>query len=137
MAWRTTQEEVRSIIETDDELNIAPFLDAAEILVDYIVTQDTRSILTDKAKEQIEKWLAAFFYETRDQGYLKKITGDSEGIFQGETGMGLDANFWGQRAKVLDFTGTLQRLDTKPRPKAVLTWLGKPVSQQTAYVDRD
>lgn len=137
MAWRTTQEEVKTIIETDDDLSIAPFLDAANALTDYVVTQDSGSILTTSMKEQIEKWLAAFFYETRDQGYLEKDTLDAEAVFQGKTGMGFDANFWGQRAKVLDITGTLQRLDTRPRPKASLTWLGKPVSQQTDYVDRD
>ncbi len=137
MAWRTTQEEVRTIIETDSDLNIAPFLDAANALVDYIVTQDSAGILSAKLKEQIEKWLAAHFYAIRDLQYKEKKTGDASAIFQGRTGMGFDASLWGQQAKALDITGTLQRLDTKPRPKASLTWVGKPVSEQTDYVDRD
>lgn len=137
MAWRTTQEEVRVLIPTDSNLSIAPFLDAASALVDYIVTQDTASILTTALKEQIEKWLAAHYYAIRDLQYHERETQDAKGKFQGKTGMGLDATLWGEQAKGFDVTGTLVRLDAKQRPVASVTWLGKPKSSQIPYEQRD
>jgi len=137
MAWRTTPEEVRTIIETDNDLNVAPFLDAAEVVVDYIESQDSDSVLSAKAKEQIEKWLAAHFYAIRDLQYAKKSTADASATFQGKTDMGLNSTLWGQQAKILDLSGTLTQMDSTPRPVTKISWNGKPVSQQTDYVDRD
>lgn len=136
MAWRVTQEDVRELIETDTELNLAPFIDTATALTDYVSGQDTLSVLTTALLKEIEKYLAAHFYEHRDQMYSSKKTGDANAKFQGEWGMGLDSSKWGQTAKMLDITGTLTAL-SKGVKRVGLAWLGLPHSEQTAYEDRD
>ncbi len=137
MAWRTTQEEVRTVVESDPDISMVPFINAASSLTDYVESQDSDSLLSDSLLQDIEVWLAAHFYSVRDLPYHEKETGDAEAKFQGKTAMGLDFTGFGQTAKVLDLTGTLSRLDTAPRPVASCSWLGKPKSEQTAYENRD
>ena len=137
MAWRVTNEEVRALIDTGDpNLSVAPFIDTATALTDYVSAQDTLGMLNAALLKEIEKYLAAHFYEHLDPQYTEKTTGDAEAKFQGEFGMGLDGSKWGQTAKRLDVTGTLDSLD-RPKHKVSLAWLGLPPSQQTDYVDRD
>ena len=135
MAWRTTEQDVRAIIDTDASLSIAPFIDAATSLTDYVSSKDSDSLLSSTTLEQIEKWLAAHFYAHRDQQYATKKTGQASATFQGKTDMGLNSTQWGQTAKTLDVTGTLRQLDSGR--KASLAWLGLPPSEQTNYEDRD
>lgn len=137
MAWRTTQEEVRSVVTSDPNINMAPFIKVASNLTDRVESQDSDSLLSDSLLEDIETWLAAHFYSIRDLAYHEKETGDAKAKFQGKTSMGLDATLWGQQAKTMDLTGTLTRLDTAPRPIASCSWLGKPKSEQTTYENRD
>lgn len=137
MAWRVTNEEVRALIDTGDpNLSVAPFIDTANALTDYVAAQDTSSMLNAALLKEIEKYLAAYAYEFLDPQYTEKKTGDAEAKFQGEFGMGFDSNKWGQHAKRLDVTGTLDSLD-RPKHKVSLAWLGLPPSEQTDYVDRD
>lgn len=132
---RTTEEEVRKIIDTDSGIGITPFLDVANVLTDQVSAEDDNGLLNDSLLLQIEKWLAAHFYAIRDPQYASKRTEKAEAIFQGKTEMGLDSTYWGQMAKRLDVTGYLASLDTSKR--ASLAWLGLPPSEQTAYTDRD
>ncbi|GEM_PF-1029525 len=137
MAWRTSQSEVRAIISTDPDLSVDPFIDTANALTDYVVSQDSGSVLTDALTKKIEENLAAHFYAHRDLQYHSKRTDGASAVFQGKTDMGLDSTLWGQTAKRLDVTGTLTQLDSTPRPKASGVWLGRPPSEQTDYKDRD
>lgn len=139
MAARVTEGEVRAIIETDLNATIAPFIEEATALTDYLSTKDTAqsSVLNDTLLKLIEKNLAAHFYAIYDLQYHQKSTEKASGTFQGKTAMGLDSTLWGQKAKTLDISGILARLDSKPRPVASVAWLGLPPSEQTPYVDRD
>ncbi len=134
MAWRVTEEDVRGIIETDGNISLAPFLNSATALTDYISSEDSDGVLSAALLIEIEKNLAAHSYALRDPQYLAKKTGDASAKFQGETGMGLDYTPWGQMAKQLDVSGTLSTLGKK---KPGMAWLGLPPSKQTAYRDRD
>lgn len=136
MAWRTTEEDVRAIISTDSDNLIAPFIDTATAVVDYVESEDDNDVLTDALLREIEKYLAAHFYEHLDQAYTSKSTDGASAAFQGQFGMGLDSSKWGQTAKRLDVTGTLAAMD-RTKHKITVEWLGKPVSEQTAYTDRD
>ena len=136
MAWRVSDGEVREILDSDDSLNIAPFIDTATALTDYVSAQDTNSRLNAALLKEIEKNLAAHFYALKDTQYQEKRTEKASAVFYGKTGMGLDFTPWGQTAKLLDVTGTLDTLSTK-KHQVALTWLGYPPSSQTAYRDRD
>lgn len=136
MAVRTTEAAVRKLIDTDPNFDVGPFIDAATALTDYVVTQDTASVLTTALLLQIETYLAAHFYEHLDPQYTEKVTGDAEGKFQGEWGKNFESSKWGQTAMTLDVTGTLAAL-SKGRIAASVIWLGKPVSEQIEYQNRD
>lgn len=136
MAWRVTEEQVREIIPTSALVSIKPFIDAANALTDYVSSQDSQNLLNSALLIQIEKYLAAHFYEARDPQYDEKKTGDASSVFQGEWGMGLDRTSWGQNAKMLDVTGTLRSI-SKGVVRVSMDWLGLAESDQTDYVDRN
>jgi hypothetical protein len=134
MAKRVTQEEVRDIVPNSTEINMEPFIEVANAITDKVSSNDTNGVMNSALLKNLELWLAAHFYAIRDQQYSSKSTGASSGQFQGNTDMGLDHTSWGQQAKLLDLTGFLNKLG---KGVASGTWLGKPVSEQTDYEDRN
>ena len=143
MAWRTTEADVRLLIDTDDSLSavewataVEPFIDTATALTDYVASQDSNSLLTVALLLQIEKWLSAHFYAISDPQPQEEKTGDASAVHQGRTDLGLSLTHWGQQAIALDVTGCLKRLSEGQRVPG-LTWLGYPPSEQTDYLDRD
>ena len=136
MAVRVTEPEVAALIETDSTLSLAPFIATATALTDYVSSKDSNGLLTTALLLEIEKYLAAHFYEHRDSQYIEKKTGDASAVFQGEFGMRLDSSKWGQTALMLDVSGTLAALN-KNRSKAKGSWVGKKASEATDYADRD
>lgn len=135
MAWRTSEAAVRAIIETDKNLSIAPFIDTATAMTDYIVSQDADSQLNNALLEEIEKYLAAHFYRHRDAQAEQKTTEKASAVFQGKTAMYLEGSWWGQTAIALDVTGCLRGMSKGTRARII--WLGKPPSEQIDYADRD
>jgi len=136
MAARVEEGDVRAIIQNDSLLSIAPFIATATALTDYVESKDSNSLLTSALLVEIEKYLAAHFYEHKDQQYSNKKTGDASAAFQGQFGLRLDGSKWGQTALTLDVTGTLASLN-KARSKATASWAGRKKSEQTDYADRD
>jgi len=136
MAWRVSQEDVRGIIETDASISLAPFLDTATALTDYVSSQDSDSKLTTALLVQVEKYLAAHYYAHREQLYAESQTLDAKAKYQGDWGRGLSSTQYGQAAIDLDVSGTLRRID-KGVVGVGIDWLGYPPSDQTDYVDRD
>ena len=141
MAIRTTELAVKGILLDDyDTLtnpSLTPFILTASIITDRIVTCATSDgyTLTTDEKELIERWLSAHFYVMSDQNYSEKRTADAQGKFQGITKMRLEASKYGQTALILDPSGCLESLSSRSRASAF--WLGKPVSDQIAYENRD
>lgn len=137
---RATEADIRTVIETDADISLVPFISAAGSLVDYVSAQDTGSVLSAAQLRDVETWLAAHFYAIRDQQYQAKSTDGASATFQGTTGRALDSTFWGQQAMLLDVTGCLSGLNQdaqRGKIKATATWLGLPPSSQTSYEDRD
>ena len=86
---------------------------------------------------QLEALLAAWNYACTDKPYTSRSTMGSSGSFSGQTGMGLDANLYGQRAKLLDPTGYLTSLSSQGgRPKAGGAWLGTPARSHRSFDER-
>jgi hypothetical protein len=136
MAWRVQPTDVQAIIETTDSIEIAPFIDVANALVNQVVLKDTTNILSTDLTKQIEAYLAAHFYALRDPQYQQKKTGDALATFQGKTDMGLDLTWWGQMAKTLDVSGELSKISNGVT-KVGFTWLGKPESEQIPLTQRN
>lgn len=138
MAIRATASDVRSAIETDPNVLIDPFISIANDLTDTISANDTGSLLSSATLTKIEILLAAHFYQAlRDRNYKSKSTGKASATFQGETGKMFFSTDPGQMAIALDATGYLRQISMDQVPVASMDWLGKPVSEQTDYVDRD
>ena len=137
MARRTTPPRVEAIIETDVDISLEGFIETATALVDWLVGEDSDGVLTATLLERIECFLAAHFYAHRDQLYTSKSAGGASSSFQGQFGMRLESTQYGQTALTLDVTGALQDLQKGDRPKAYVKWVGKPVSSQIDYEDRD
>jgi hypothetical protein len=107
MAIRTHASKVREIIETDPDLNITPFIRAANIKIDWLVGMDTGSLIDAAMAAELEAWVAAHYYAVRDQQYQSKATGKANAQFQGQTAMVLMSTYWGQMACDMDPTGLL------------------------------
>lgn len=138
MANRADDAGVRLIIDTLSTIDTAQFITPANVLTDRVATKDTAGILSSAALTQIETWLAAHFYATRDQQYSEKKTGDASAKFQigipREGGL-LDGTEWGRNAMALDFTGCLRSINKGG--KVSMDWLGKAPSNQIDYVNRN
>lgn len=136
MSWRITEEDVRGIIDSDADLSVAPFINTANALTDYVSDQDSASSLGSALLKQIELFLSAHFYEHLDPQYASQSTEKASATYQGQFKLGLEGSKWGQTAMMLDVSGTLAGLN-RGRRRVSLAWLGYPPSSQTAVTDRD
>lgn len=103
---RTDAPSVKEIIETNltDETVIA-FVNTAHRQVEDVLGSAGLSVAT---LTEIEKYLAAHFLTLKDpRAESEGYGGDYKIKVQGETGMGLEATFYGQMAISLDTSGLL------------------------------
>lgn len=127
---RTSEQAVRSIIETDASVSIVPFIDTANSLVTWLDSQDSQSLLSTATLELIERYLAAHFYQcNRDRNFSSKTTGSASATYQGQTAMVLMSTDPGQTACLLDVTGNLalrsQEAASPGKRVASMLWLGQ------------
>lgn len=141
---RTTAELVKEVLAPGGDYNLRTnpsltvFINSASVLVNKVISlaanNEEEGLTTDQA-QLVETWLAAHMYCMSDQTYASKSTAGASASFHGQTGLKLDATKYGQMAKVIDTTGYLTSLSENL--SASMTWLGKPVSEQIAYEERD
>jgi hypothetical protein len=137
MAWRTTPDKVEAIIrDVDEDIDLRPFITVANTLVDKVAAADTDGEHGSSDLAEIERWLAAHFYESKDNELQEEKTEEASGKRVGEYGMGLERTSYGQNALMLDTTGFLRKINKGVR-RLKPQWLGKVPSNQTDYVDRD
>lgn len=151
MAWRVTEDDVIDVIMVEDadggvsdrlRRTLSSAIDAANALTDKVSALDSASggpqVLNSALLAQIEKYLAAHFaqsFATNQQVTAEGSLGASS-TFQGQTGLGLEATFFGQHAMVLDVSGTLREL-SEGIHTVEIGWLGLAPGDQTDYDDRD
>ena len=137
---RTTEGKVEKVIDTSgaakQPVGLDKHIETASVLVDYIESNDSGSVLTTGLKIEIETYLAAHFYALQDPQYQSEKAGGAGGTYQGQTGKGLELTWWGQQAILLDVSGQLSNIQAG-NPVASLVWLGKPPSTQIPYSNRD
>lgn len=125
MANRTTAADVGKVIEVETDIDLDPFITAANSLVTELCV--SAGYAADRLK-LIETWLAAHFYAIRDPRLASETAGGAGGSYQGQTAMNLSATTYGQQAMVLDTSGTLSALNVATakgkKPSACITWLG-------------
>ena len=110
---RVTEPEVEKILHNPDEVDVEPFITAANL----VVTQNlSGTILSTAELKEIERWLAAHLAGMRIRQEDSIKVGDASAKFTGTYGLGLDNTQYGQQVKVLDRTGILASL-AQPRAK--------------------
>ena len=138
MGWRVTDGEVRDHAELAATVPLTNHIRLANRLTDKVDAKDTGDLLTDEDLYGIELNLAAHFavQHERNQQFTSRSTEGASGSFQGQFGEMLKSSHYGQNALMLDETGFLQSLG-RGMTKVSATWIGKPVSDQIDYEDRD
>ncbi len=136
MAVRATTESVRAVIEVDAAADLNALITAANALTEYVVSQDTLSLLTTDLQFQIETYLAAHLYALKDPQYQAKHTGKAGATYQGQTKLRLEATWWGQQALIFDVTGKLTALNDGVKQVLSVQWLGKNSDERTNWWDR-
>lgn len=117
---RVTATEVREIFDTDlvdEDLN--QFINMANRFVTAVLATAglAAATLTD-----IELLISAHFAALKDPRTSQEGLGEWSFTGQGTTAMNLDATFYGQQAKLLDTTGTLDEIAAN-KQKATITVL--------------
>jgi len=125
---RTTEEEVRAIIEVDASItSLTPFITAANAAVNaHCVGLSVDNALL------VETWLAAHFITIRDNRVSSEAAGEVSQSFQYRLESGLGCSMYGQTAMALDTTGGLSRWNSAlvkgtAGRTASAVWLGKPL----------
>lgn len=136
---RTTSERVRDVLmdDYDPSKKLTPYINSASLVVDRVVICATAKgiTLTTAEKEDIETWLAACMYALSDKPYGSRSNLSASGQFHGQTGMGWDANLYGQNAMRIDPSGCLFAMNNRARASG--GWLGKTESEQLDYDERN
>lgn len=135
----TTADNVRGIIEVDDEDDLTPFIDSADILVLQCCITDPEGVslgYSDAQLEMIERWLAAHFYAVFEPRSFLDQVGELRQQIESKVNLRLEVTRYGQQAMLLDFHGGLAALSnglgkvvkkfpevTGRKPK--IAWLGQ------------
>jgi len=116
--------------------NLQTYIDSATTLVDQLVTDASIKFPpythTSAQLELIERWLSAHFYTKMDPTYSSKSTSGASGSFVRDPKV---PEPYKDAAIMLDPSGALAALLN--RQTAGGAWLGKPVSAQIPYWERD
>lgn len=102
-------------------------LDSSLALTEHILTAvtitdrlDSVTTLSDAELERVELYLAVHFASLdQDKVVDRQIEGAQDKFATGKTGLKLDFTRWGQMAKLIDHTGTLDTMDSQ-RLKAAM-----------------
>jgi len=118
---RVNAERVKEIFDTEmTAAQINSFINVAHRFIDANLLSQGLAATT---LEDIELFLSAHFCSLNDpRTKSENVAGEWSFTVQGETGMYLDATFYGQQAKLLDTTGTLDKIASNPK-KATVTIL--------------
>lgn len=137
---RTTPTLVQTALgrNWDTTTSVSSFITSANAIVDEVVVCATAKgkTLSVALLQQIETYLAAYFYAIQDPIYTARSTGRSSGSFQtGTPGQGFSGNEYGRAAIAMDISGCLAGFGNAQ--VAGMSWLGKPPSEQIPYDQRD
>jgi hypothetical protein len=107
MGNRVSADDIKEILDTSlSDSSIEAFIQAANITITKWLSTD--SGLSSVQLKEIERWLSCHLIAcTREKQVRAEEAGDASVTYQGTTGMGLDATFYGQQVKVLDTSGIL------------------------------
>ncbi len=124
---RTTTDLIEGIIDVESGIPLAPFIDAANMLVTKFCTTLDEDYTTAELIK-IETWLAAHFYTVREPRAESEKAGPVSEKKQSKVDLGLSTSHYGQMAMTLDYYGGLAALNERIKKgkanRIGITWLG-------------
>lgn len=128
---RTTSDLVRGIIQTQDGVDLTPFITTANMLTTDVCGASGYSDDGPGSKmELIERWLSAHFYTIYDNQLSHAKAGSVAVGFMNKINYGLANSMYGQQAIRLDTDGNLAAIDNAAvvtrKIKVDIGWLGTP-----------
>lgn len=142
MPNRVTEDQVLEIMPTGTQSSpgMASALRTSNRLTSYVESKDVDSVLDADNLADIELYLAAHFFSLIDKQLSSESTGGASGTYQGQTAQVLEFSPWGQQAMLLDFTGTLGRLNAEAKEgkkhRARVVYLGTK-REESPYFEPD
>lgn len=149
MAIRTSTELCEGLMspgydyDTVNRPDLLPFIRTANRLTDAWVTalatyRSTWPVTADdEVKKDMETWLACWLFKLSDQQYQSKNSGRSSASFRGASEKGLRMNTYGEGAIALDAMYGRVLLPLMEGRIAGTEWVGKVVSEQIPYEERN
>lgn len=139
MPARATLSLVEGVIELDasvvpDDAAFSPFASAAHALVTQCCEGENGpdTPYSEAHLTEIETWLAAHIYTTRDPRASSEAAGSVNASYQSRIDLGFSNSHYGQMAMRLDWHGGLARLDRDilkgGKRRVSADWLGTPFS---------
>src|SRR5262249_26877290 len=125
-------------VNYDGSTDLQQYIDTADIVVQRMITCASQKGFTHTPQEleMIERWLSAHFYCKMDPLYNSNSTEGASGAYQRKSGgEGFESTDYGEAAVRLDDSGCLNAMGKRTTVSAF--WLGKPVSEQIPYEDRN
>lgn len=123
---RITDDDVTAICDVDTTITLTPFIEVANELVTELCSD---SDYTDARLAKIEAWLAAHFYQIRDQAVAAEKAGPVSQNYQYKVDKGLDQTKYGQMAMLIDTAGSLaglnQRIQDGEAASIGISWMGE------------
>ncbi len=116
MALRVSVVEVKQLIEVEAGVDVLPFIETANNVVD---DELVGSVLSVNRLVQIELYLSAHFTSIMvERGQMRRTgTGDATEVYAGKFTQGFGLTRYGQMAMALDTTGILSGLSAAADPK--------------------
>ena len=143
---RTTAGKVQGVLKAGGDYNerkppdLNPYIETVTGVVDRLIAHglalDEPVTVTDPEAELIERWMAAWAHCMSNKTYKSRSQLGSSATFDGQTGMGLTANNYGQMAMRLDPTGFLVIWDTPAEQQsrtATGFWAGTPYEEREGW----
>lgn len=130
----TTDDKVKAIIETDDEIDLTPFIETAHSLVEKVCKGSGPFAYSEDDLDNIETWLAAHFYTIRDNRVTAEKAGSVGANYSVTTALNLQSSMYGQSAMMLDLNGGLAQVNKKAndgkaplagQKGSAISWLGE------------
>jgi len=107
MANRVTSDEVKEIFPLPDSVDLTVYCDSAHLIVEQHLGNDG---LSEDLLKEIERWLSAHLASSTYSVNSKESVGEVSITKQGKWGLGLDSTDYGQKVKLLDPTGKLDKI---------------------------
>lgn len=142
MAYRCSASDVQAVIETDEDIDLEPFIKTANARINALLLSCSAMASSLSSELAIvETWLAAHYCAKINPALTQEGAGKASGSYEtGVVGKYLESTRFGQTAIEVDSSGCLAKLQSslmKGAQSASLHYLGKKASDKLDWSERE